>query len=136
MQLIATDKVRDLGAMLEGYECPAILVSADYQILATNENYREAFGEIELDSVPRCYEVSHGYTKPCDQSGEDCPLGAAVASGHKERVLHIHQTPSRPRACRCRDAADTRLPAESLPTSLNSCAQCRWLAARWLAKSL
>lgn len=79
--------------MLEGYECPAILVSADYQILATNENYREAFGEIELDSVPRCYEVSHGYTKPCDQSGEDCPLGAAVASGHKERVLHIHQTP-------------------------------------------
>lgn len=93
MQLIATNKVRDLGAMLEGYECPAILVSADYQILATNENYREAFGEIELDSVPRCYEVSHGYTKPCDQSGEDCPLGAAVASGHKERVLHIHQTP-------------------------------------------
>ncbi len=93
MQLITTDKARDLGAMLEGYECPAILVSADYQILATNQNYREAFGEIELESLPRCYEVSHGYTKPCDQSGEDCPLGAAVASGHKERVLHIHQTP-------------------------------------------
>ncbi|MBL4890350.1 MAG: sigma 54-interacting transcriptional regulator, partial [Rhizobiaceae bacterium] len=31
--------------------------------------------------------------KPCDQAGEDCPLGAAKASGHKERVLHIHQTP-------------------------------------------
>ena len=50
MQLITTDKARDLGAMLEGYECPAILVSADYQILATNQNYREAFGEIELES--------------------------------------------------------------------------------------
>ena len=37
--------------------------------------------------------MSHGYSKPGDQSGEDCPLGAAVASGHKERVLHIHQTP-------------------------------------------
>lgn len=93
MQLIASNKARDLGAMLEGYECPAILVSADYEILATNQQYRDAFGEIEFDNTPRCYEVSHGYSKPCDQSGEDCPLGAAVASGHKERVLHIHQTP-------------------------------------------
>jgi transcriptional regulator with PAS, ATPase and Fis domain len=93
MQLIASNKARDLGAMLEGYECPAILVSADYEILATNKHYRDAFGEIEFDNTPRCYEVSHGYSKPCDQSGEDCPLGAAVASGHKERVLHIHQTP-------------------------------------------
>ena len=93
MQLIASNKARDLGAMLEGYECPAILVSADYEILATNQQYRDAFGEIEFDKTPRCFEVSHGYSKPCDQSGEDCPLGAAVASGHKERVLHIHQTP-------------------------------------------
>ena len=93
MQLIASNKARDLGAMLEGYECPAILVSADYEILATNQQYRDAFGEIEFANTPRCYEVSHGYSKPCDQSGEDCPLGAAVASGHKERVLHIHQTP-------------------------------------------
>ena len=46
MQLIASNKARDLGAMLEGYECPAILVSADYEILATNQQYRDAFGEI------------------------------------------------------------------------------------------
>ena len=26
-------------------------------------------------------------------AGEDCTLLAATASGHKERVLHIHQTP-------------------------------------------
>ena len=44
MQLIASNKARDLGAMLEGYECPAILVSADYEILATNQQYRDAFG--------------------------------------------------------------------------------------------
>ena len=60
---------------------------------STLRRNREAFGEIEFDKTPRCFEVSHGYSKPCDQSGEDCPLGAAVASGHKERVLHIHQTP-------------------------------------------
>ncbi|MGJ8645288.1 MAG: sigma-54 interaction domain-containing protein [Marinomonas colpomeniae] len=82
-----------LASMLEGYDCPAILVSIDYQILAINQRYREAFGEVSLQKKPRCFEVSHGYTVPCDEAGEDCPLSAVLHTGHKERVLHIHQTP-------------------------------------------
>ena len=96
MSLIVSDQnaiASGLTHMLEGYECPAILVSADYQILATNNLYREAFGEIELAAAPRCFQVSHGYQVPCDQAGEDCPLQAARKSGSRERVLHIHQTP-------------------------------------------
>ena len=93
MSLIASDRKAPLSGMLEGYDCPAILVSADYEILAFNRKYKESFGEIELDLSPRCFAISHGYTAPCDQSGEDCPLGAALKSGHRERVLHIHQTP-------------------------------------------
>ena len=82
-----------LSAMLEGYDCPAILVSANYEILAYNSEYREAFGALELDQQPNCYNVSHGYNVPCDQAGESCPLSAALVSQRKERVLHIHQTP-------------------------------------------
>ncbi len=85
-----------MGEMLEGFDCPAILVSADYEILATNKNYEQAFGEIDFHRRNRCFEISHGYHVPCDQAGEDCPLGAALESGHKERVLHIHQTPRGP----------------------------------------
>ncbi|MFT4826377.1 MAG: DNA-binding NtrC family response regulator [Halioglobus sp.] len=86
-------QVSVLESMLEAYDCPAILVSSDYKILATNNLYRETYGVVELQEAPRCYTVSHGYTVPCDQAGEDCPLSAAKRSGHKERVLHIHQTP-------------------------------------------
>lgn len=95
MNIIATDlpSTEGLANMLEGYDCPAILVSVDYQILATNQHYRNEFGRVSLASKPRCYEVSHGFTVPCDEAGEDCPLSAVVQSGHKERVLHIHQTP-------------------------------------------
>lgn len=93
MNLIATDQNSQLSEMLEGFDCPAILVSVDYEILATNQHYEVAFGELKPDKTHRCYEVSHGYKVPCDQAGEDCPLGAAKQSGHKERVLHIHQTP-------------------------------------------
>ena len=87
-------KVTQVKAMLEGYDVPAILVSSDYEIQATNVLYEQQFGEIKLESKPRCFTVSHGYDKPCDQCGEDCPLIAAQNSGRKEKVLHIHQTPN------------------------------------------
>lgn len=93
MHLIASDIQSDLAAMLNGFDVPAILVSADYQILATNQHYRDNFGEIDYQQSPRCFHVSHGYDVPCDQAGESCPLLAAQISGSKERVLHIHQTP-------------------------------------------
>lgn len=93
MNLIATDSPAPMGEMLEGFDCPAILVSAEYEILATNQHYQQAFGDIEQGRGHRCFEVSHGYQVPCDQAGEECPLDAARQSGHKERVLHIHQTP-------------------------------------------
>ncbi len=94
MQIIATDTDRAMAGMLEGYDAPAILVTPDYRILATNERYRERFGEIETGRVAHCYAVSHGYDRPCDQAGEDCPLATALESGNRTRVLHIHQTPS------------------------------------------
>jgi transcriptional regulator with PAS, ATPase and Fis domain len=96
MRLIASNAPsfnRALANMLEGYEYPAILVSQDYEILACNRLYIQAFGALDLSQQQHCYQVSHAYSKPCDQSGESCPLAAAKTSGHKERVLHVHQTP-------------------------------------------
>ena len=91
--LIATDTDRTLARMLEGYDCPAILVSPDYRILATNSAYRDSFGELDAATEAHCFEVSHGYRVPCDQAGESCPLSAARSSGQKERVLHVHLSP-------------------------------------------
>ena len=93
MQIIASDINHDLAAMLNGYDCPAILVTAEYKILAANHLYLENFGEIDTSKQAYCYRISHGYNVPCDQAGENCPLSAAKESGNKERVLHIHQTP-------------------------------------------
>jgi transcriptional regulator with PAS, ATPase and Fis domain len=94
MEIIASDTDSAIARMLDSYEHPAILVTPDYRILATNDLYREQFGLIDKQHRPAyCYQVSHGYDRPCDQAGEDCPLAAATSSGGRERVLHIHQTP-------------------------------------------
>lgn len=94
MNLIASDIDPTYARMLDGYESPAILVSRNYEILATNDLYHAAFGIPDVTAeLPRCYAVSHGYERPCDEAGETCPLAAATASGERERVLHIHETP-------------------------------------------
>ena len=91
-QIITSDADQRLAHMLDGYDCPAILVDAKYRILAANTAYRDSFGEIAADSEAHCFQVSHGYSVPCDQAGESCPLAAARDSGQRERVLHVHLT--------------------------------------------
>ncbi|MFO7549877.1 MAG: sigma 54-interacting transcriptional regulator [Haliea sp.] len=91
-QIIASDTDQRLAHMLEGHDCPAILVDADYRILAANDAYCDSFGAIPTDRDAHCFQVSHGYSVPCDQAGESCPLAEARSSGHRERVLHVHLT--------------------------------------------
>jgi len=83
----------DSAVMLEAIPEPAALLSTEYRILATNQAYRALYaGEHEVIGRT-CYEVSHGYSVPCDQAGESCPLKACRQSGQRQRVLHLHNTP-------------------------------------------
>ncbi|MDP1931527.1 MAG: sigma-54 dependent transcriptional regulator [Gammaproteobacteria bacterium] len=94
MQIISSDRsTHDSARMLDGFDYPAILVSNTYQILAANELYIRTFGAINTGTIAYCYRISHHYDKPCDQAGESCPLAACRKSGHREKVLHVHNTP-------------------------------------------
>ena len=82
----------ELMSFLEGLPEPHILFDTQYRILAANAAYRRQFSP-ERGVVGRtCFEVSHRFNMPCDQSGESCPLMKARESGQRERVLHLHHT--------------------------------------------
>ena len=72
---------------------PHILCGTDYRILAANKAYRRNFGDAVGVVGQTCYAVSHHYSTPCDRAGETCPLKQSLASGQRERVLHLHHTP-------------------------------------------
>ena len=86
--------ISEFTSMLEGFHDPAVLISPEYEILATNRHYIRQHGE-EADAVVgrRCYEVSHHYQRPCHEMGEHCPMQASLESGTPQRVLHLHHTP-------------------------------------------
>lgn len=93
MQISQKQGNEDFAMMLNAYDCPAILVTPQYQILASNQHYLESYGKIDTSKPAYCFKVSHNNDCPCEQAGEPCPLSAAYASGKKERVLHIHHSP-------------------------------------------
>jgi PAS domain-containing protein len=83
----------ELSSYLEGLTEPHILFDRQYRIIAANAAYRRQFSPQGSVIGRTCYEVSHHFNAPCDQSGESCPLALASKSGQRERILHLHHTP-------------------------------------------
>jgi len=83
----------EVTGVLEVIDAPAVAITTDYRILATNQAYRDTYGDGSPLHARRCYEVSHHYSVPCDQAGESCPLADCLSSGRRQRVLHLHHTP-------------------------------------------
>lgn len=86
-------RLAELLSYLDSLTEPRILLDKDYTIIAANKAYRAAYGENRPLVGRRCYEVSHHYTRPCDEAGESCPLKTSARSGLPQRVLHLHHTP-------------------------------------------
>ena len=83
----------EMAGILEGISEPATLIAPDYRILASNSAYRSLYNEGQQVAERHCYEVSHGYSVPCDQAGESCPLRLCSDTQHRQRLLHLHNTP-------------------------------------------
>lgn len=79
--------------VLDSYQDPAVLIDADYNVVATNSRYDYRFGGLSSAASEKCYYLSHGYQRPCDLEGETCPMQEARDSDKRASVLHIHNTP-------------------------------------------
>ncbi|ALP51956.1 Fis family transcriptional regulator [Candidatus Tenderia electrophaga] len=88
----AHQQLPDIATLLNGFQDPAVVIGADYRILAANQAYRDKHGAIGGPGRRHCYEVSHRFSRPCDEAGETCPLRNSQASGQPQRVLHLHYT--------------------------------------------
>lgn len=87
------DQFAELASFLEAQPAPCLLFDRQYRILAANAAFRE-YAHANTSVIGRtCYEVSHHYAAPCDQSGETCPLTRSLLSGKQECDVHLHHTP-------------------------------------------
>lgn len=80
--------------VLDSLHEPAILINRDYDVLLSNEAYRQRYGLLARGPKRKCFQVSHRYELPCDQAGESCPLKMCTETAGRARTLHIHHTPN------------------------------------------
>ncbi len=68
-------------------------INENYDILFLNDAAREQYGDRDARKNEKCYRVSHGYDRPCENYGEDCPIKALFndPSLASSSVQHIHQ---------------------------------------------
>jgi len=81
----------EVQSLIDAQDNPFVLIDEDYNIVATNTAYNQAYGVGEPDIVERkCYQVSHRSDVPCHENGEDCPHKRVFETGKPHQVLHIH----------------------------------------------
>lgn len=89
------ESIQTLLSYLEVDSEPSIVLDLDYTILGANSAYLRTYGN-PMDPPPvgrKCFQVSHRYDKPCDLSGEQCPMNTAKKTKAAAKLLHIHYTP-------------------------------------------
>ncbi len=81
----------EIQSLIDAQDHPFVLIDKDYNIVAANRAYHQAYGVKEGDIVGhKCHQVSHHSDVPCHMNGEDCPHKKVFETGRPHQVLHIH----------------------------------------------
>ncbi len=81
-----------LQSVIDGVEDPLMVIGEDYTVHLMNSKVRQNIDEslIADSAYPKCYEVSHHRSSPCDGSDHPCPLKMVMESKEAVTVVHDH----------------------------------------------
>ena len=81
----------EVQSLIDAQDNPFVLIDQDYNIVAANKAYQQAYGISGKDIVGRkCHQISHHSELPCHLNGEDCPHKQVFETRQPHQVLHIH----------------------------------------------
>ena len=83
-----------LQSIIDGVDDPIMVIKEDYTIELMNATLRDSINNFDIadKNAPKCYEISHHRTTPCDGLNHPCPLRDVLDSKKHTRVVHNHDT--------------------------------------------
>ncbi len=83
---------KHLQNVIDGIEIPIMVIQRDYTVSLLNAKAQEYRDNrfIADPNAPKCYELSHQRTTPCDGQEHPCPLREALQSHTIAKALHVH----------------------------------------------
>ena len=81
-----------LQSIIDGVDDPIMVIKEDYTVELMNSTLKESTKHIKVldPENPKCYEISHHRTSPCDGIEHPCPLKDVLASKKHISVIHNH----------------------------------------------
>ncbi len=69
-----------------------IVIDQEYKVVSANRAYCSQVNMPFEDIIGRhCFEVSHHFTKPCYEMGDDCAVKHTFETGDSYTALHVHR---------------------------------------------
>ncbi len=82
---------RFLRSVLEGIGDAVLVIDPEFRIITANKGFlKQTKRSLEEIIGKHCYEVSHGYYRPCFEEGEDCPVKKGFLDGLSHTSVHTH----------------------------------------------
>ncbi|RLA76362.1 MAG: hypothetical protein DRG30_03030, partial [Epsilonproteobacteria bacterium] len=81
-----------LQTIIDGIEDPIMVIREDYSIEVMNTVLHQEVDKYQLADPkhPKCYEISHHRSAPCDGDEHPCPLKKVMESHKYTTVVHNH----------------------------------------------
>ena len=74
--------------LLDSLPFPVLRIDPDYRVRYRNAEAERAYGT----AASTCHELTHGYSRPCNEHGESCPMGEVTRQQAPATVCHAHVT--------------------------------------------
>jgi len=94
----AQDELREqhkyLQSIIDGIDDPIMVIKEDYTIELMNATLQKSMHRVNIADInsPKCYEISHNRTTPCDGFDHPCPLRDVLDLEKHTTVIHNHHT--------------------------------------------
>ncbi|MFK5976804.1 MAG: diguanylate cyclase [Sulfurovum sp.] len=81
-----------LESIINRVDDPIMVIRDDYTIALMNDISKKNLRHDKIADInnPKCYEVSHNITTPCDGLSHPCPLQIVISTNTKVTVVHQH----------------------------------------------
>jgi diguanylate cyclase (GGDEF)-like protein len=78
--------------VIDGISQTVMVINRDYTVSLLNRSARSLVNENKIADKkhPKCYEISHHRTTPCEGASHPCPLQKVIEEAEPVKVIHNH----------------------------------------------
>ena len=83
-----------LQSIIDGVDDPIMVIKEDYTVELMNNSLQKSIIDKNIADPdnPKCYEISHNRSSPCDGFAYPCPLRDVLETKQHTTVVHNHDT--------------------------------------------